>query len=279
MEIKIEYKELGKTGEKIPALGLGTWGIGGFSYPDYSNDELAIEIIRFAVEIGMNFIDTAEMYGAGHSEELVGEAIKGIREKVFIATKVLPTNFRYEDVIKACERSLRRLKTSYIDLYQLHWPNPSIPIKETMRAMERLANEGKIRYIGISNFSVEETIEAMNALSKYEIVSNQVEYSLLVRDIEKDLLDFCRKNKITVIAYSPLARGELLKGKYYEFLSKIGKKYNKTAAQVALNWLIIKENVVAIPKAFSKAKIVENMGAYGWKLSDEDLKAIDEFFK
>ena len=279
MEIKIEYKELGKTGEKIQALGIGTWGIGGFSYPDYSNDELAIEIIRFAVEIGMNFIDTAEMYGAGHSEELVGEAIKGIREKVFIATKVLPTNFRYEDVIKACERSLRRLKTSYIDLYQLHWPNPSIPIKETMRAMERLANEGKIRYIGISNFSVEETIEAMNALSKYEIVSNQVEYSLLVRDIEKDLLDFCRKNKITVIAYSPLARGELLKGKYYEFLSKIGKKYNKTAAQVALNWLIIKENVVAIPKAFSKAKIVENMGAYGWKLSDEDLKAIDEFFK
>jgi diketogulonate reductase-like aldo/keto reductase len=279
MEIKIEYKELGKTGEKIPALGLGTWGIGGFSYPDYSNDELAIEIIRFAVEIGMNFIDTAEMYGAGHSEELVGEAIKGIRDKVFIATKVLPTNFRYEDVIKACERSLRRLKTSYIDLYQLHWPNPSIPIEETMRAMERLANEGKIRYIGISNFSVEETIEAMNALSKYEIVSNQVEYSLLVRDIEKDLLDFCRKNKITVIAYSPLARGELLKGKYYEFLSKIGKKYNKTAAQVALNWLIIKENVVAIPKAFSKAKIVENMGAYGWKLSDEDLKAIDEFFK
>jgi diketogulonate reductase-like aldo/keto reductase len=279
MEIKIEYKELGKTGEKIPALGLGTWGIGGFSYPDYSNDELAIEIIRFAVEIGMNFIDTAEMYGAGHSEELIGEAIKGIRDKVFIATKVLPTNFRYEDVIKACERSLRRLKTSYIDLYQLHWPNPSIPIKETMRAMEKLVNEGKIRYIGISNFSVEETIEAMNALSKYEIVSNQVEYSLLVRDIEKDLLEFCRKNKITVIAYSPLARGELLKGKYYEFLSKIGKKYNKTAAQVALNWLIIKENVVAIPKAFSKAKIVENMGAYGWKLSDEDLKAIDEFFK
>jgi diketogulonate reductase-like aldo/keto reductase len=148
-----------------------------------------------------------------------------------------------------------------------------------MRAMERLANEGKIRYIGISNFSVEETIEAMNALSKYEIVSNQVEYSLLVRDIEKDLLDFCRKNKITVIAYSPLARGELLKGKYYEFLSKIGKKYNKTAAQVALNWLIIKENVTAIPKAFSKTKIVENMGAYGWKLSDEDLKTIDEFFK
>jgi diketogulonate reductase-like aldo/keto reductase len=279
MEIKIEYKELGKTGEKIPALGLGTWGIGGFSYPDYSNDELAIEIIRFAVEVGMNFIDTAEMYGAGHSEELVGEAIKGIRDKVFIATKVLPTNFRYEDVIKACERSLRRLKTSYIDLYQLHWPNPSVPIKETMRAMERLANEGKIRYIGISNFSVEETIEAMNALSKYEIVSNQVEYSLLVRDIEKDLLEFCRKNKITIIAYSPLARGELLKGKYYEVLSKIGKKYNKTAAQVALNWLIIKENVTAIPKAFSKAKIVENMGAYGWKLSDEDLKTIDEFFK
>jgi Predicted oxidoreductases (related to aryl-alcohol dehydrogenases) len=227
MEIKIEYKELGKTGEKIPALGLGTWGIGGFSFPDYSYDQLAIEVIRFAVEIGMNFIDTAEMYGSGHSEELIGEAIKGIRDKVFIATKVLPTNFRYEDVIKACERSLKRLKTSYIDLYQLHWPNPSIPIRETMKAMERLVDEGKIRYIGISNFSVEETVEAMNSLSKYEIVSNQVEYSLLVRDIERDLLPFCNKNKITVIAYSPLARGELLKGKYYDFLLKIGKNMVK----------------------------------------------------
>ncbi len=279
MEIKIEYKELGKTGEKIPALGLGTWGIGGFSFPDYSYDQLAIEVIRFAVEIGMNFIDTAEMYGSGHSEELIGEAIKGIRDKVFIATKVLPTNFRYEDVIKACERSLKRLKTSYIDLYQLHWPNPSIPIRETMKAMERLVDEGKIRYIGISNFSVEETVEAMNSLSKYEIVSNQVEYSLLVRDIERDLLPFCNKNKITVIAYSPLARGELLKGKYYDFLLKIGKKYGKTPAQVALNWLIIQENVVAIPKALSKEKILENMGAYGWKLNEEDLKKIDEFFK
>jgi len=279
MEIKIEYKELGKTGEKIPALGLGTWGIGGFSFPDYSYDQLAIEVIRFAVEIGMNFIDTAEMYGSGHSEELIGEAIKGIRDKVFIATKVLPTNFRYEDVIKACERSLKRLKTSYIDLYQLHWPNTSIPIRETMKAMERLVDEGKIRYIGISNFSVEETVEAMNSLSKYEIVSNQVEYSLLVRDIERDLLPFCNKNKITVIAYSPLARGELLKGKYYDFLLKIGKKYGKTPAQVALNWLIIQENVVAIPKALSKEKILENMGAYGWKLNEEDLKKIDEFFK
>lgn len=181
----ILYKNLGKTNEKIPAIGLGTYGIGGYMHSDYSKDKEAIELIRYAIEIGLNFIDTAEMYGSGHTEELIGEAIMGLREKVFIATKVSPSHFSYEEVIKACERSLKRLKTTYIDLYQLHWPNPSIPIKETMKAMEYLVDKGKIRYIGISNFSVEETKEAMEALSKYEIVSNQVEYSILERSIER----------------------------------------------------------------------------------------------
>jgi len=274
----IIFKELGKTGERIPAIGLGTYGLGGYTFPDKSSDKNAIEVIRYAIERGMNFIDTAEMYGAGHSEELIGEAIKGQREKVFIATKVLPSHFRYDDVIKACEASLRRLQTTYIDLYQLHWPNPSIPIKETMKAMEYLAKKGKIRYIGISNFSVEETIEAQNSLSKYEIVSNQVEYSVLERSIEKDLLPFCQREKISIIAYSPLARGEIFKGKVSSTLSLVAEKHKATIAQVAIAWLIRNPIVFAIPKTSHKERIDELIGSYEIKLDEKDLELIDSLY-
>jgi len=271
----MEYKELGKTGEKVSAIGLGTWGLGGFYTAEYSKDKEVINLIRYAIELGINFIDTAEMYGAGHSEELVGEAVKGIRDKVFIATKVLPTNFKYDDVLKACERSLRRLQTTYIDLYQLHWPNPNIPIKETMKAMEKLVDLGKVRYIGISNYDLEGMIECIEAMSKYEIVSNQLEYSILERDIEKDILPFCQKNKITVIAYSPLAQGRIFVHRISNILKEIGKKYNKTVAQVALNWLISKENVIAIPKASTKEKILENVNSCGWRLNEKDIEIIN----
>jgi len=193
--MSIEYKFLGITGEKIPSIGLGTWGLGGYSRSSSANDEKEIELIRYAAEKGLTFIDTAEMYGAGHAEELVGQAVKDIRSKVFMATKVSPEHLRYDDVIKACERSLKRLQTSYIDLYQIHWPNPRIPLRETIKALERLAEEDKIRYIGVSNFSVELLKEAISLTSKHDIVSNQVEYSLLSREIEKDLLDFAKNIK------------------------------------------------------------------------------------
>ncbi|HLI46299.1 MAG TPA: aldo/keto reductase [Geobacterales bacterium] len=271
----IIYKELGRTKEKIPAIGLGTYGLGGYSFTDKSSDKEAIELIRFAVEHGMNFIDTAEMYGAGHSEELVGEAIKGLREKVFIATKVSPSHFRYDDVIRSCDASLKRLKTSYIDLYQLHWPNPSVPIQETMKAMEFLAKDGKIRYIGVSNFSVEETIEAQKVLSKYELVSNQVEYSVLEREIEKELLGYCEKAKISVIAYSPLARGAIFRGKTSNVLAKIAEKHDATIAQVALAWLIRNPIVFAIPKTSKKERVLEFIGSYEINLDLKDLALID----
>jgi diketogulonate reductase-like aldo/keto reductase len=276
--MSIEYKFLGITGEKIPSIGLGTWGLGGYSRSSSANDEKEIELIRYAAEKGLTFIDTAEMYGAGHAEELVGQAVKDIRSKVFIATKVSPEHLRYDDVIKACERSLKRLQTSYIDLYQIHWPNPRIPLRETIKALERLAEEGKIRYIGVSNFSVELLKEAISLTSKHDIVSNQVEYSLLSREIEKDLLDFAKNNKITIIAYSPLARGAIFSGEYAEKLRKICEKYNKTISQVALNWLISKENVVAIPKTSKKERIDEFLGAYGWRLSKEDVEEIERIF-
>jgi len=274
----MKFKILGRTGEKIPVLGMGTWRMGGgWYFRDYSKDKEEIKALRFGLKLGMKFIDTAEGYGRGHAEELTGKAIEG-EGKVFIASKVSPENFHYDDVIKSCEASLKRLGVRQIDLYQLHWPNPSIPIEETMRAMEKLVDEEKVRYIGVSNFSVEETRKAQEALSKYEIVSNQVEYSLLCRDVEKDVLPFCEKEKITLIAYRPLGQGKLFGKLPHELsntLTEISKKYDKTISQIALNWLISKKPVVAIPKASNIAHIKKNLGAIDWELKARDIKALE----
>jgi len=274
----VEYRQLGRVGVRVSALGLGTWGIGGFYRPDRSADAEAVEVIRFAVQQGMSFIDTAEMYGAGHAEELVGQALKDMREQAFIATKVSPEHFDYEGVMRACEASLKRLGTSYVDLYQLHWPNPAIPLRETMKAMERLVELGKVRHIGVSNFSVQELEEARACLSRHEVVSNQVEYSLLARQVERDVLPYCLREGILVIAYSPLARGALFKGRSLEVLRSIGAAYGKTPAQVALNWLLRKEGLVAIPKALRKEHVVENLGAVGWRLRPEHIMALEQAF-
>ena len=200
-------RELGRTGEKIPVLGMGTWEIG-----DVQNDRgraLEIKTLRRGIELGMTMIDTAEMYGYGDSEKLVGEAVKDIRDDVFIASKVSPQHFRYDEVLRACEDSIKRLGVKHIDLYQLHWPNSQVPIEETMKAMEELVSRGAIRYIGVSNFSVQQTMKAREALPRSELVSNQVRYSLSHRAIEADILPFCEREKLTVIAYSPLDMGSL----------------------------------------------------------------------
>ncbi len=265
----MKFKELGRTGEKIPAIGIGTWNLS-------LNITKEVEALQYGIKLGMKLIDTAEIYG---TEEIVGIAIKSFpREEVFVATKVSPNHFRYKDVIKSCNSSLERLGIKQIDLYQLHWPNPRIPIEETMRAMEKLVEEGKIRYIGVSNFSVEELIKAQEALKNNEIVSNQVEYSLLNRDIEKDLMKFCEKEKITLIAYSPFALGKMFENKkLMDFLEKIAKKYNRNPAQIALNWLISKRQVVAIPKASNLKHLEENSQASDFNMDKKDLKDIDNF--
>lgn len=271
-----DLKELNKTGVKVPAIGFGTWGIGGRMTPDYSHDKEAVEAIRYAIKLGMWLIDTAEIYGAGHSEELVGEAIKDFeRDQVFIVTKVWETNLRYDDVIKAAKRSLSRLKSKYIDLYLVHWPSTRVPISETMKAMEKLVDDGLIRFIGVSNFDVDLMEEARAALSKTDIVVNQVKYNLYDRSVENDVLPYCQKERITLMAYTPLAKGSLARE---PLLIEIGKKYGKTAAQVALNWLISKDMVIAIPKALDKKHIEENAGAMGWRLSVDDLKMLDSSF-
>lgn len=278
----MEFKELGSSGVKIPVLGLGTWGIGGSFSRDLGGDDEAVRALRLGLELGMRFIDTAEMYARGHSEEVVAKAVETERDKVFIATKISRENLSYENVLHSCDASLKRLKTSYVDLYQVHWPNPRIPISDTMKAMEYLVAEGKVRCIGVSNFSVQQAREAQKALSKASLVSNQVEYSLLDRSIEEDLFPYAEKEDITIIAYSPVAQGRIPEGgrdERWHVLDKIASKYGKTRAQIALNWLILKEPVMAIPKAIRLEHVRENAGAVGWRLSDQDQDELNEAFR
>jgi len=279
----LEFKKLGRSDEKIPVLGLGTWGIGGFSSKNVAGDDDDIQALTFGLDLGMQLVDTAEMYASGHSEEVVARAIENRRESVFLATKVSPEHFSSEGVLKACDRSLKRLRTEYVDLYQAHWPNPRIPISETMKAMERLVREGKIRFIGVSNFSVEQTQEAREALSTVDVVSNQVEYSLLDRAIESELLPYAEQEQITIIAYSPLARGRIAKGSSRESqwstIDKIATKYEKTRNQIALNWLITKQQVIAIPKSANLPHLKENLGGQGWKMQNEDYDLLNQTFR
>jgi len=264
-------KELGKTGEKLPAIGLGTWQLGGSSAED---------ALVAGVKAGANFIDTAEIY---HTEPLVGRALSRIKVEgisVFLATKVWPTHFHHDDVIKACEGSLKRLGIRTIDLYQLHWPNPSIPISETVKAMEELVDQGKIRYIGVSNFSVKQLEEARASMKKYEVVSDQVEYSPFNREAEKELIPYCQREKITIIAYSPLGHGQLLKDSELRTkFEEIAKAHGKTWVQVALAWLVSKPQVVAIPKASTPEHAVEDAGAGDLALTPEEVSSLDEYLK
>ena len=265
-----DFKKIGE--DKVTAIGMGTWGVGGWESPDYSRDEESIDALRYGLELGMNLIDTAEFYASGHSEELVGEAIKEFeREDIFIVSKIWPGHFGYESAKRAARASVKRLGT-YIDLYLLHWPTDNFGrIRDTLHALEDLVDEGLIRYIGVSNFDLELLKKSQEVMRKYKIVANQVKYSLRDRRPEHSgLLEYMRREKVTLMAYTPLEKGSLAKNRC---LSEMGIKYGKTAAQIALNWLIWKENVVAIPKATNKDHIKENFGAMGWRLSEEDYEA------
>ena len=279
----MEFKELTE-GVKIPVLGIGTWKMGGGLSADTTHDEKCILAIKTAVRLGMTHIDTAELYGNGYTEELVGEAIQEFeREELFIATKVKQENLRYDDLISAAKRSLKRLRTSYIDLYLIHGPNPYVPIEETMKAMDYLVENKLTRFIGVSNFSVEQ-IEESQKHAENKIVANQIEYNLSTRnrgqftnDMESKIIPYCQKNGIMIIAYRPLAKGELAKPGI-RLLDELAEKYGKTQAQIALNWLISKPNIVTIPKAVRIEHIKENLGAIGWRLSEEDMRRLDYDF-
>lgn len=275
----MKYKTLGKTNTVIPVIGQGTMGIGGYLTRDARLDENQINALKLGIDLGMTFLDTAEAYGEGHSEELVGEAVKGIRDKVFIASKFSPEHNGYDDVLKSAEASLRRLKTDYIDLYQLHWPNPQIPITETMRALEKLCAEGKVRYAGVSNLSLKELKAAQTAMTSGALASAQVEYNLFDRTTENNILPYSRARGMTVIAYSPLDQGKVASGdSRIKILKKIADKYQKTMAQISLNWLVSHDAVIAIPKSTNPEHIKQNAASVDFELAGDDLAGIGRAF-
>lgn len=255
--------ELAKTGVFIPEVGIGTW-----------NYQAGPGPLRKGLEAGALFIDTAESYG---TEPVVGEALRGIRDRVFIATKVSPQNFRCTNLRRSVDASLQRLGVDVIDLLQLHEPNPSIPIDETMGAVADLMDAGKIRLAGVSNFSVEQLQEAQKALGRYPIVSNQVRYNLIDRTIEKDMLHYCQSNHMTVIAYCPLARGlnRIRDCDPSGVINDLARATGKSPAQIVINWCLCKDGVVAIPKGNSTEHILDNCGASDWRLNPDQLALLD----
>ncbi len=299
----MKYTRLGGLEIKVSVIGLGCWQFGdpNWGWGTELNEEKAIEIIREAYNLGINFFDTAEIYGEGTSEIVLGKALKGIRDDVVIATKVAPFHLRYNDVIKACNKSLERLATNVIDLYQIHWPHFYIPLKETASALDELYKQGKIRAVGVSNFPVALIKELRKHLKYAPLVSNQVQYNLLERLVEKEIKRYARLNKMSIIAYSPLAQG-LLTGKYNpsnvpqdpirknkalfkkENLEKISSvlkeleiiasRYGKKINQIALNWLISHPDVIAIPGAKNLEQLKENAASADFELKRKDFQEI-----
>lgn len=278
--MNIPTKKL-KNGFEIPEYGLGTWQMGGRSERDFSNDDNAdIEAIKLSIEKGIIHIDTAEEYANGHSEELVAQAIKEgniNRKDLFIVSKVHGKNQGYSGVINACQKSLERLNTDYLDLYLLHQFSKDFSLKETMRALVELKEKGKIKNIGVSNFGIEHLKEAQS-YSKYPIVCNQVHYNLRIREIEKaGLLNYCQENDIMVVAYRPTEKSKLF-DTTPKVIEDICKKYNKTFAQISINWLVSQPNVVTLAKTRNSKHLEENLGGIDWYMEKEDIEKLRNEF-
>lgn len=279
MEQRINF---GKTGAKVSPMGIGTyydpgWIASAKLLKRQSNSENKIRAIRAGIESGVNLIDTAEMY---ESENLIREAVKGIpREDLFIASKVWPSHFSYDKVIRSCNRSLKKLGMDYLDLYQLHFPSRTKDIGETMKAMEHLVNQGKIRHIGISNFSLDQTKAAVEAMNKHKISSTQMNFNISHRNIEADLLPYCRENGIAILAYYPLGHGKLVSpdSSVKHVVEEIGKNHGgKTSPQIALNWFYSKYDFVfPIPRASNADHVTENAGSMGWKMTNEEIASLE----
>jgi diketogulonate reductase-like aldo/keto reductase len=259
-------------GETLPVLGQGTWRMG----DDPSKRKTEVAALRLGIDLGMTLIDTAEMYANGGAEKIVGEAIAGRRDQVFIVTKFYPQNATRERMAAACDRSLRRLDVAQIDLYLLHWPS-EVPLKETLAGFEDLLEAKKIRYAGVSNFDVDGMTELDRVKNGLErIVTNEVLYNLERRGIEWDLLPWMRKRHRPVIAYSPVEEGLLTHP--HPVLKRVAERHDATPAQVALAWVIREDGVIAIPKAADSKHVRENRGAADIKLTKRDLEELDESF-
>lgn len=256
----------------LPVIGQGTWYMG--ENPAQRADEVAA--LQAGLECGLQLIDTAEMYADGGAEEVVGQALLGRRDRALLVSKVYPWNAGEVDAIAACERSLRRLQTDYLDLYLLHWRG-NIPLEETLRAMERLQQQGKIRHWGVSNFDTDDMAELWDEEKGGACATNQVLYHLASRGIEFDLLPACQQRGVPVMAYCPLAQAGRLRDSLFTDpqLTQIAQQKGISVAQLLLAWVIRQPGVIAIPKASSVAHVQENAAALEVELTDEDLQLID----
>lgn len=263
-------------GNEMPAVGQGCMGVGGWFAVDATRDAEQIAALRYGIELGMTFIDTAEVYGAGHSEELIGRAVAGIRAQVFLASKVSPTHLASPDLFNACEGTLARLGTDYLDLYQIHWSNPAVPLEETLGAMVQLVERGKVLHVGVSNFSLSEVREVRRLLGSTPLFSVQSEYNLFERGPEESLIPYCEGNNILFIAYSPLDQGHVVwSASVRNRLVEIAATVGLTPAQVALNFLASRGPVLPIPKAMRESHIRENATACDFELSGDLCAVID----
>ena len=257
-------------GERVPALGMGTWNIG-----DHRNTRAEeIATLRLGLDLGLRLIDTAEMYGEGLSESLIGEAIAGRRDEVFLVSKVYPHNASHEGVVAACERSLRRLGTDRLDLYLLHWRG-GVPLEETLAAFLALREAGKIRHFGVSNLDLGDMEELWEVPGGNEVAANQLLYNLSRRGIEFDLLPWQRAHGVPVMAYSPIEQARLLR---HAGLQRFAKAHGMTPAQAALAWLLASDDIIAIPKTGSRDRLRENLGALEHPLTSEQLAELDKLF-
>ncbi len=262
-----DRKEIGRTGENVSGIALGSYGI-----RDYNS---AYKAFMFALEHGIDNIDTAEIYDNGKAEEFVGRVVKDFgREAVFVTTKMHPSHLESPDkVLKAAKKALNRLKMKTVDLYLIHWPNPSLSIEQQVRNFEVLIDEGYTRYIGVSNFDRRQLEEAIHATRKADIVVDQVYYNVLHKDVERDLLPFCIENGVTIQAYTSIERGRV---REHPVIREIAEKYRKTPIQVALNYLLSHPRVIAIVKSERIDHIEEIIGAFKWRMTIQDLERLEE---
>ncbi|AYG59524.1 aldo/keto reductase [Rhizobium jaguaris] len=258
------------SGITVPALGQGTWNMG--EKATRAKEEIAS--LKAGLDLGMTLIDTAEMYGEGGAEEIVGKAIAGRRDEVFLVSKVYPHNASSKGAIEACDRSLKRLKIDCIDLYLLHWRG-EYPLAETVAAFEALKAAGKIGAWGVSNFDLDDMEELLAVPDGGKVAANQVLYNLGRRGIEYDLLPWCQERNIPIMAYSPIEQGQLA---HHPELIHIAKTYQATPAQVALAFLLERDGVIAIPKTSNLQRVAENRDAVSLDITDEDWATLDAAF-
>ena len=269
MTQELRYVTL-RNGERVPALGQGTWHMGE-DRRCAAEEEAAL---RLGIELGMTLIDTAEMYGSGGAEEVIAHAAEGVRDRLFIVSKVYPHNASRAGVVAACERSLKRLATDRIDLYLLHWRG-SIPLAETLEGFQRLERDGKIRHHGVSNFDRGDMEEWVALRGEETVAADQVLYNLGRRGPEWDLVPWCREHGVAVMAYTPLGQGSMLGNRG---LAEIARRRDTTPAQIALAWLLRQQGTIVIPKASRAAHVRENRGALDVELTEDDLAALDRAF-